>query len=242
MIIYNKRSIFISFYIFCSFLLFCKNDINAQADSLNILFNPQFDNQNISILDIESTLDVSQNILIDKLIFYVSQIELYDNDELVFKEIDSYHLVDVFEEGSLNHVLKFSEKLSFTCIKFLIGVDSLTSVSGAMGGDLDPTNGMYWSWQSGYINFKLEGRSLDCPARKNKFQFHLGGYQEPFYALQEVVLDSRKITDTSKIRIKIDLDQLLSNINLKETYQIMSPNEQSMKIAKLLPSIFSISE
>ena len=74
-------------------------------------------------------------------------------------------------------------------IKFNLGIDSLTNVSGVMGGDLDPTKGMYWTWQSGYINFKMEGSSAVCPTRNHEFQFHIGGYQDPFYAMQTLELE-----------------------------------------------------
>jgi hypothetical protein len=37
--------------------------------------------------------------------------------------------------------------LKYDQIQFQLGIDSLTNVSGAMGGDLDPTKGMYWTWQ-----------------------------------------------------------------------------------------------
>ena len=59
-----------------------------------------------------------------------------------------------------------------------------------MGGDLDPTKGMYWAWQSGYINFKMEGSCSQCLATKNNFEFHLGGYQQPFYAMQTIELNT----------------------------------------------------
>jgi len=48
-------------------------------------------------------------------------------------------------------------------------VDSLANVSGAMSNDLDATKGMYWSWQSGFINLKIEGKSASCKTRKINF-------------------------------------------------------------------------
>ena len=157
---------------------------------------------------------------------------------MVFAEENSFHLLDISDPGSLNLDLKIPNELSFSHISFNIGIDSITSVSGVFGGDLDPGNGMYWTWQSGYINFKLEGVADDSPARNHRFQFHLGGYQAPFNALQQVKLD---VADPKNITINIAIDQLFEQVNLQETYQIMSPNQQAIDMAQLVASLFSIS-
>ncbi|MBI1268443.1 MAG: hypothetical protein GC193_13535 [Cryomorphaceae bacterium] len=71
-----------------------------------------------------------------------------------------------------------------------LGIDSTTNVSGALGGVLDPSLGMYWSWQSGYINAKLEGVFWKDGLR-SEFQFHLGGYANPFNSFREIKLVER---------------------------------------------------
>jgi len=60
----------------------------------------------------------------------------------------------------------------------LIGTDSITNVSGALDGDLDPIKGMYWAWNSGCINFKLEGTRV-ISGKKTPFEYHIGGYNGP---------------------------------------------------------------
>jgi hypothetical protein len=72
-----------------------------------------------------------------------------------------------------------------------------------MAGDLDPIKGMYWAWQSGYINMKIEGKSSSCRTRKNEFQFHIGGYLSPYYAMRKVALTYDK--KATEINIGIDL-------------------------------------
>jgi hypothetical protein len=62
-------------------------------------------------------------------------------------------------------------------LSLLVGLDSVASTSGAMGGKLDPMYGMYWSWQSGYINLKLSG-TWERDGRTQAFTYHLGGYQK----------------------------------------------------------------
>ena len=108
---------------------------------------------------------------------------------------------------------------------------------GVQGGELDPTNGMYWSWQSGYINFKFEGTALSCPARKHVFQFHIGGFQAPYNTLQSVQLP---LEHSDTLNLKLDLNLLLTKENITENYQVMSPNQKAMTFAKQLSHLFSI--
>ena len=112
------------------------------------------------------------SIQLKSLKFYISNIELVNGDKVVWQQKNSFHLIDASKNESLQIPLKHQSNLNFTKIKFNLGIDSMVNVSGALGGDLDPTKGMYWTWQSGYINFKLEGKSKKCKTRNNEFHFH----------------------------------------------------------------------
>ena len=112
------------------------------------------------------------------------------------------------------------------------------SVSGALAGDLDPTNGMYWAWQSGYINFKIEGNSSSCKTRKNQFFFHVGGYKKPNYSLKMITLDV--LIPKSTIDITINLKDFFSKINLGKTNSIMIPGKSAMELADYYSKLFFI--
>jgi hypothetical protein len=73
-------------------------------------------------------------------------------------------------------------------IDFLLGTDSLCNVSGILEGALDPINGMYWAWNSGYIQFKCTGRSSAIPLIDQTFEYHLGGYRQPFETVLPIEL------------------------------------------------------
>jgi hypothetical protein len=129
-----------------------------------------------------------ESIQFDNIRFYLSNIEFVREDKSVIKDTATAHLIDVFEPNTLKIDL---QKIDFSQVKtmrFNIGIDSSTNVSGALGGDLDPQKGMYWAWQSGYINMKIEGRSPQCKSRKNVFQYHIGGYLQPNYSIRSVEL------------------------------------------------------
>jgi hypothetical protein len=106
-----------------------------------------------------------------------------------------------------------------------------------MGGDLDPTKGMYWTWQSGYINLKLEGKSKQVPGGNNVFQFHLGGYAAPFATAQEVRLET---TNDDIVTIQADVQRLLEGINLGQQNSIMMPGKEAVILSQKAAAMFNI--
>jgi hypothetical protein len=104
-----------------------------------------------------------------------------------------------------------------------------------MSGDLDPTKGMYWAWQSGFINMKIEGKSSSCKMRKNAFQFHIGGYLKPNYAIRTIELKPIN----SNLEINVDIAQFFKNIQLSEINSIMIPGTKAMEIADETVKMFT---
>jgi hypothetical protein len=168
---------------------------------------------------------------IDMFRLYVSDIQIQYSDASIDKPQKQYHLIDMEDVASLRLPITTSKK-TISKIIFNIGIDSTASVSGALGGDLDPTKGMYWAWQSGYINVKMEGKSPSCKTRKHEFQFHVGGYLKPNYAMRTVELN------TSNTNITIDIAELFSKVKLAETNSIMIPGKPAMAIADWSATMF----
>ena len=148
-------------------------------------------------------------------------------------------MVDAGQTNPFIIVVSNKQNISFDQLQFNLGIDSATNVSGALGSDLDPTKGMYWAWQSGYINFKLEGTSPLCTTRNNEFQFHLGGYQKPNYCLQTL---SFPINDASKIHLNLDVQTILRQVDLRKTNHIMSPSAEAVLISKIVANAFTLSK
>lgn len=223
-------------YFIVTLFLFLGLEVIAQDSvPLSIAFQASYDTVPI-VLDEETSSFSADGIELEVLKFYISKMELYDGNRLVFEEANSYHLIDIEDSNSVLIELNIPRDCSFSKIQFQLGIDSLTNVSGAFGGALDPTKGMYWTWQSGYINFKLEGTAPNCPARHQRFQYHIGGYKQPYYPLQTITLALEK---QEEIIINVAIDAILKNINVTENYQIMSPNEAACKFAALLKPIFT---
>lgn len=105
---------------------------------------------------------------------YISNVKLIKSDNSTWDATESYHLLDASEEAKTQVTFTDVPTGSYTGIEITFGVDSLRNVSGAQTGALDPANGMFWSWNSGYIMIKTEGTSPQ--ATGNNFGYHLGGF------------------------------------------------------------------
>ena len=155
----------------------------------------------------------------------------------MFEEQNSVHLIDASKIETLEMSLPMPEAIDFDALQFDLGIDSMLNVSGAKGGDLDPTNGMYWTWQNGYINFKLEGKSEYSPARNNEFQFHLGGYQSPFNNLKKI---SQSVSNTDTLIFILDVENILNEIDLSKMNHVMSPGENALLLSSIVSASFSL--
>jgi hypothetical protein len=225
-------------------LIVIASNVNAQFTTL-IKFSVSVGSDKIVVSDSEIQLEDSTAMQITALKFYISRIQFLKNKKVVFEEKNSFnlgklctaHLIDVADATTQKISIAHSASIQADELLFYLGIDSLTNVSGALGGDLDPTKGMYWTWQSGYINFKLEGKSKRCKTRNNEFQFHLGGYQQPFYCLQTLTFP---IKNTNEINIILDTEKIINQLNLTKQNHIMSPNKEALVLSKVVANAFSI--
>lgn len=171
----------------------------------------------------------SGEVQVSKLKFYVSNIAFFDNDTLIKCDSNSYYLID-FSENKTK--LRFDSINEADRVEFTIGVDSVKSTSGVFGGDLDPMNGMYWAWQSGYINVKIEGKSSLSPNRNHAIEYHLGGYTSPYETVQ---VKSIPFMKGRSLSLTVDLDRFFEAIDVTTLNRVMSPGEN----AQILSALFS---
>ncbi len=205
-------------------------------DKVNVSFEFCYGDLKIPDLSNELWVNAEDSISIEACRFYVSNLKLLQGEILVWQEQDLYHLIDASVTSSLHFDLDVPSNLLFNQLSFDLGIDSLTNVQGALGGNLDPTQGMYWAWQSGYINFKLEGKKILSDALSQDFQFHLGGYHFPFNACRQILLPA----DDRSIKMKVNLQRLIESVDMKTHHHIMSPCYEAMQISDKVVHIFSM--
>ncbi len=202
----------------------------------------------------EETWFVTKNgdsIQLENIRFYLSNIQFEMAHKSIVSDSGKAHLIDVFEPITLTIALPKIDFKNVKTIRFNIGIDSVTNVSGALSGDLDPQKGMYWAWQSGYINMKIEGKSPQSKNRKNVFQYHIGGYLQPFYSMKSIELpvnaqNTEGVFDVGfgmsdvGIVLKVDVSKFFDNIPIATQNSIMMPCKEAMQLADYSVKMFSI--
>jgi hypothetical protein len=219
-------------------LMFAFGHANSQEKrTLSVHFLPEYRIVPLVLDSIEYAGADGNPITISTFRCYISGIRFMRSGTQVWQEPSSYHLIDASIPGSLYIPLTIPANLKYGAISFNIGIDSLTNVSGAMGGDLDPSKGMYWSWQSGYINLKIEGKSQLSPARNHEFHYHLGGYSGKESSLQTIELN---VGSSETVTISADLAAFIDNITISEQYEVMIPGAAAVALSEKTRAIFKI--
>jgi hypothetical protein len=217
-----------------------KAHTTEEEQNLSISVKSVFGKSPLTIGSEKYVTSNGDTVQIDRFRCYLSGFEVQYENGVRYQVKDYYHLLDIEIENSQNILLKKIPSGKIVSIKFNIGVDSIKSVSGAQGGDLDPANGMYWAWNSGYINAKLEGRSNVCATHLHAFEFHIGGYSRPNNSLREVTLTLAPGKNTDKIILKADVSCWFEGIDLKTFNGIMIPGKEAMKMATKYQKMFSV--
>ncbi|MGZ3863382.1 MAG: MbnP family protein [Bacteroidia bacterium] len=222
------------------FLLFAGT---IQAQKCNLEFKPFFSGKPLELGNYKYVSPSGDTVAIERFRFYISGVQLaYTNGQL-YSEKNSYHLVDAEDIESMRFTLADAPCGQVSSMTFNIGVDSAASVAGALSGALDPVKGMYWAWNSGYINAKLEGSCKTKSGQKpNAFEFHIGGYLRPHYALRNVTLKFKNPRDALSIVVRCDAAAWLKGVELKKENSVVIPGEEAMRVADRYAKMFSVAE
>jgi len=179
-----KRILFLA--IACSVtLISCKkDDVPEYNPNVKAPLTVEFDNI-VGAADLQLgtgsyTNGTGETFTVSKLKYYISNIVLTKTDGSIYTvpQNESYFLVDESDIDSHEAALSVPEG-EYKTLAFTIGVDSLRSTMdiSLRTGVLDPTldgGDMYWSWNSGYIFFKMEGQST--ASAMGDYQYHIGLY------------------------------------------------------------------
>jgi hypothetical protein len=182
------------------------------------------------------------SVRINRFVCYLSGFTVTYADGSTVSEPDFYHLLDASEPESQVFELRNIPAGLIREITFSIGVDSLKSVSGVFGGDLDPVRGMYWAWNSGYINAKLDGSSPGCATFHHAFEFHIGGYLPHERTLRKVSLPVSSNQVVSGITLIADVSSWFIGIELAKTNRIVMPGPEAVRMADAFIHLFHLQQ
>lgn len=193
------------------------------------------DGKKINIEDgITYTNANSEKYTITKLKYYISNVRFICKGAI--NKSLKYYLVDAEKKDSFQ---LSTQSTLCVGIAFTIGLDSSIQTKGIQyDGALHPLNDMYWAWNSGYVNFKLNGTSTQSTSINNKIEYHIGGFKDPFKTQRFIQLPLKNLKN--KIIIEVAIDKFWSNIKIAENPITTSPGALAKKIADNFENMFSI--
>lgn len=146
---------------------------SAKKGTLKISFSNTANDKAITLRDSFYINAFGEQYNITKLKYYVSNLNLEGDHS--WKNPDGYFLMNA---AAADNSIEISVPTgNYKTLQFLLGVDSLRNCSGAQTGALDPLNDMFWTWNSGYVMFKLEGTSTASTSDLQRIEHHIGGYK-----------------------------------------------------------------
>ncbi len=160
-------------------------DPNRKGE-LTIEFDNRVGNLNLVLDSMFYYNSFNQNYSISRFDYFISNIVLINENgsKYIIPQDSSYFLMK--ESIVSSREINFSDipEGNYSGIEFIVGVDSLRSTMSLdkRTGALDPGGeaaGMYWTWNSGYIFLKMEGRfddTTDAIITPQMFQYHIGGF------------------------------------------------------------------
>ncbi|MEY4486226.1 MAG: hypothetical protein RL440_757 [Bacteroidota bacterium] len=164
--------------------------------------------------ELEKQYDINDSIAVrvDQFKFYVQALNEDKQHHI--------HLIDAAEQESWQWTSPIAP--------MQIGIQAAIQTAGVFIGELDPINGMYWAWNTGFISVKCVGEVIHTKKETSqKFEYHLGGYQAPFACIKAI--------PGSGTQLNCDLSLWFKAILHTETqdWLIMQPSEESLVIFEL---------
>ncbi|MCY7292634.1 MAG: hypothetical protein LH615_10700 [Ferruginibacter sp.] len=205
-----------------------------------VVFETIVNGKKIVLNDSNYTNAFNENYTVSKLKYYVSNIRFIDAGKNYLKK--TVYLIDASKNNTL-YIQRYSTKIKG--ISFLLGVDSALNCSGAQSGALDPLNDMFWTWNNGYIMFKLEGKSGSSKADNNRIEHHIGGYKGANKTMRKVFLPITEnyFNKNNTITIQLNIDNYwkgIHELHIAETPVISAPGEKAAKSADNFDGMFLI--
>lgn len=225
------------------------NESQRQAN-LQIRFSPTVDGSKL-ILGKSYKNAFTEEYSITTFKFYIHRIELMNSQTNTSFQVDkSQHYLVNLTDSSTSYIELAVPSATFDRIGFVIGVDSIWNVSGAQTGALDPAQGMFWTWSTGYIMAKLEGNSPAAATPDQVIEYHIGGFKGADNVLRKIILDfpasqtiDLKQRNLSTITITANINSWFHQVNpvrISENPVSMTPGTLAAKIADNYSKMFTV--
>jgi hypothetical protein len=209
------------------------NSTETAAD-ITVYLKNVIDSKKINFGVLEFANKAGNTYSVSELKYYISEISFTKDDGKIVSSTQ-VSLIDAADTKMQSFNIKQLPNGTYTKMKFYIGVGSLQNHSGLQEGALDPINGMFWTWNTGYIFFKHDGQFIDSTGVTKGVSFHLG--TDVAYAKIEIPVNFGIIGKAKNVYLKFDLNKLyetpnLINFDFGNNHQSTSVNDSAW-IAKM---------
>jgi hypothetical protein len=219
---------------------------SSQTGTLKIIFINTANGKPVVLRDSLYSNYFGEQYSVSKLKYYISNITMTANNSS--KNMGGYYLMNAAsEDNSFEFPLQPG---NYSDLGFLLGVDSLRNCSGAQTGALDPMNDMFWTWNTGYVMFKIEGTSPASTSDLQRIEHHVGGYKGANNVATKInfnftgpALLEIKANSTTEMIIETNLDNYWhgnSSIKISELPVCTTTGELARKIASNFKTLFSV--
>jgi len=166
--------------------------------------------------------DSNVSVRIDKLRWYVSL-------PTAGKKGSKAWLLDLADSASLDQQMSrpVNNKISL-----LFGIDSTIQVGGVGTGALDPLLGMYWTWQTGYVQWKMEG-AIRVDGVESPLELHLGGFDGATKS-QSMLSDYLIYPTTNSVIAQWDISPFLAEVVRRKKFGVMSPSPIAREYCRII--------
>ena len=220
-----------------------------EEGEFTLRFEPYWENEPLAIGDVYNTAD-GFRLRVENLDFYISNVTINHSENGPFVGSE----VALLQDESENMEVTFdADAGSYSGFSFAFGIPSEVNT------DSDPTqfpnshplsvqgsNGMFWTWNTGYIFTTFDGRAdttgTEGEPLNHPFAFHCG--HDSLYELRDYSDNSFEVTEgeNTVITLRIQVDQILTNsenpVDIREESITHSSGEAGLALAEKIVDNF----
>ncbi len=182
--------------------------------------------------------------------YYVSNINLIDESGKSSAIPPMYFIIDA-SDSDKEKAVAFIPEGTYTSLQFILGVDEARNTSGAQTGALDPANGMFWSWNTGYIFMMMEGNSSKAASNNGQLRYHIGGFSGANNTIKliSVNFNGQKLIvrkgKEAEIKLSVNINEMFKNpstINFADLNKVEMAGANAVLMANNYADMFSFKE
>ena len=158
---------------------------------------------------------------------YISDFRIESGATVFWQDTLPARLIDWLNPDANSFTYRLAQKSDSMRLCFSLGLDSALNCNGIRNGVLDPVNGMYWTWQSGFIHLRIEAIS---PEGKS-IEAHLGGYRAPYATYNRGCFSSPQPVE--ELTVLFDLKPVMTAMISDKTSHIMSPGAKAQQYFRI---------